>query len=89
MYQNIKNLLDSLKEYIDNRGMTTPEDDSLLEWIEQVQRALTVEKRTLQVNVRLTVKEKCILSCASTTLGFTGLSDFIRSAALEKALSIK
>ena len=42
------------------------------------------KKRTLQVNVRLTPEEKSLLSNASSILGFTGISDFIRNSALEK-----
>jgi predicted RNase H-like HicB family nuclease len=42
------------------------------------------KKRTLQVNVRLTPEEKSLLSNASSILGFSGLSDFIRNSALEK-----
>jgi predicted RNase H-like HicB family nuclease len=42
------------------------------------------KKRTLQVNVRLTAEEKSLLSNASSILGFSGLSDFIRNSALEK-----
>ena len=44
----------------------------------------SAKKRTLQVNVRLTAEEKSLLSNASSILGFSGLSDFIRNSALEK-----
>lgn len=44
----------------------------------------SAKKRTLQVNVRLTPEEKSLLSHASSVLGFSGLSDFIRNSALEK-----
>jgi predicted RNase H-like HicB family nuclease len=44
----------------------------------------SAKKRTLQVNVRLTAEEKSLLSNASSVLGFSGLSDFIRNSALEK-----
>lgn len=44
----------------------------------------SAKKRTLQVNVRLTPEEKSLLSNASSILGFSGLSDFIRNSALEK-----
>jgi predicted RNase H-like HicB family nuclease len=44
----------------------------------------SAKKRTLQVNVRLTPEEKNLLANASTILGFSGLSDFIRNSALEK-----
>lgn len=45
---------------------------------------VSAKKRTLQVNVRLTPEEKALLSYASSALGFSGLSDFIRISALEK-----
>ena len=41
-------------------------------------------KRTFQVNIRLTGEEKALLSDASSLLGFTGLSDFVRNSALER-----
>ena len=44
----------------------------------------SAKKRTLQVNIRLTQEEKSLLSNASSILGFSGLSDFIRNSALEK-----
>jgi len=44
----------------------------------------SAKKRMLQVNVRLTPEEKSLLSSASSILGFSGLSDFIRNSALEK-----
>lgn len=47
----------------------------------------SAKKRTLQVNVRLTPEEKSLLSNASSILGFSGLSDFIRNSALEKVSS--
>jgi predicted RNase H-like HicB family nuclease len=39
--------------------------------------------RTEQVNVRLTAEEKAVLETTARRKGFKGLSDFIRSAALE------
>ena len=43
------------------------------------------EKRTAQVNVRLTVDEKFRIEEASRRAGFRGVSDFVRAAALDKA----
>jgi len=43
------------------------------------------EKRSAQVNVRLTEDEKFRLEEAARRAGFRGLSDFVRSAALDKA----
>jgi len=42
----------------------------------------TDEKRTEQVNVRLTAEEKLRLEAAAKRDGFRGLSDFVRAAAL-------
>ncbi|MGD0898380.1 MAG: hypothetical protein ABR915_11130 [Thermoguttaceae bacterium] len=41
--------------------------------------------RTQQVNVRLSSVEKAVLESAAKGKGFQGLSDFIRTAALESA----
>ena len=40
-------------------------------------------KRNIQVNVRLTPKEKLLLKSASSSRGFNGLSDFIRTSVFE------
>ncbi|MGA2914662.1 MAG: hypothetical protein ABSE89_01395 [Sedimentisphaerales bacterium] len=45
------------------------------------------EKRTFQVNVRLTAEEKLLIANAAASLGFKGISDFIRSTALHKIFS--
>ncbi len=39
--------------------------------------------RTQQVNVRLTAEEKAVLETTAKRKGFKGLSDFLRSAALD------
>lgn len=41
--------------------------------------------RTLQVNIRLTPEEKLVLTNTAHRVGFQGLSDFVRSVALEHA----
>ena len=41
-------------------------------------------KRDVQVNVRLTADEKYLLQEAARRLGFKGVSDFVRIAALER-----
>ena len=41
-------------------------------------------KRDVQVNVRLTAHEKFLLLEAARRLGFNGVSDFVRTAALER-----
>ncbi len=43
--------------------------------------------RTEQVNVRLTAEEKLLFANAAMNLGFKGISDFIRSTALNSVLS--
>jgi len=41
--------------------------------------------RTKQVNVRLTAEEKLMLETTAKRKGFKGLSDFVRTAAIESA----
>lgn len=41
--------------------------------------------RSTQVNVRMTAEEKALLETAARQKGFTGLSDFVRAAAMELA----
>lgn len=43
------------------------------------------EKRSAQVNVRLTADEKFRIEEAARRAGFRGVSDFVRAAALDKA----
>lgn len=43
------------------------------------------QKRTAQVNLRLTEREKFDIEEAARREGYRGVSDFVRSAALEKA----
>lgn len=44
-------------------------------------------RRNEQVNVRLTAEEKLLFANAAMNLGFKGISDFIRSTALNSVLS--
>jgi predicted RNase H-like HicB family nuclease len=44
-------------------------------------------RRTEQVNVRLTAEEKLLFANAAMSLGFKGVSDFIRNTALNSVLS--
>jgi predicted RNase H-like HicB family nuclease len=41
--------------------------------------------RTAQVNVRLTAEEKALLETTAKRKGYSGLSDFVRAAAIEMA----
>ncbi|MCG3132739.1 MAG: hypothetical protein FLDDKLPJ_03605 [Phycisphaerae bacterium] len=41
-------------------------------------------KRTMQVNVRLTVDEKLLLEEGATRLGFEGVSDYLRTVGLQR-----
>lgn len=45
----------------------------------------TEERRTEQVNVRLSAEEKLTLESAAQSQGYKGLSDFVRSAAIAAA----
>ena len=45
----------------------------------------TDESRTAQVNIRLTQREKFCLEAAAKRAGFRGLSDFVRTAAVDRA----
>ena len=56
--------------------------------LEQEQRPPTPARdgsRTNQVNVRLTAEEKVMLEATARRKGFNGLSDFIRTVALESS----
>lgn len=50
---------------------------------------VSARKRTEQVNVRLTAEEKMVISNAASSLGFRGISDFIRNMAMNRALSTR
>jgi predicted RNase H-like HicB family nuclease len=45
------------------------------------------KKRNIQMNIRLTAEEKVKLTMASRNLGFNGVSDFVRYAALKEVAS--
>jgi predicted RNase H-like HicB family nuclease len=45
--------------------------------------AASEEKRTEQINVRVTAEEKLILEEAARSRGFKGLSDFVRSVSIQ------
>jgi predicted RNase H-like HicB family nuclease len=45
----------------------------------------TDDSRTAQINIRLTQREKFCLEAAAKRAGFRGLSDFVRTAALDRA----
>jgi len=66
--------------------------EALVGWVayvlEQGQKPPTPARegtRTAQVNVRLTAEEKTLLEATAKRKGFTGLSDFVRAAAIEVA----
>ncbi|MDP2910176.1 MAG: hypothetical protein Q8N58_00070, partial [bacterium] len=44
----------------------------------------STRKRTKQVNIRLTLYEKILLTEAASDKGFDGLSDFVRHMVLER-----
>jgi predicted RNase H-like HicB family nuclease len=43
------------------------------------------QKRTEQINVRLTTEEKLVLEEAARNKGFRGISDFVRTASMSQA----
>jgi predicted RNase H-like HicB family nuclease len=45
----------------------------------------TEGRRTMQINVRLTAEEKALLEVTAKRKGFSGLSDYVRAAAIEVA----
>lgn len=55
----------------------------LLEQGERPPAPAATARRTEQVNVRLTAEEKLLLEASAKRKGFSGLSDFIRAAAVE------
>lgn len=57
---------------------------TMLECGKNPPKTFSPKKRNLQVNIRLNNQEKLLLSKASSDLGFKGLSDFIRTSALER-----
>lgn len=56
--------------------------------LEQGQRPPDASRRTEQVNIRLTRREKLALETAVVREGYRGLSDFVRSAALDSAEAV-
>jgi len=58
---------------------------TMLEQGERLPISSSSEKRTAQVNIRVTEEEKMRLEEAAKRQGFRGISDYIRSAALKEA----
>ena len=58
----------------------------LLENDQRVPAPAVTGRRNEQVNVRLTVEEKLLLEASAKQKGFSGLSDFIRAAAVEATM---
>jgi len=58
---------------------------SMLENGERPPMPNTSDKRTAQINIRVTEEEKLRLEEAAQRQGFRGISDYIRSAALKEA----
>ncbi len=55
----------------------------LLESGQSPPAAARAARRTQQVNVRLTAEEKAAIEASARSKGFSGLSDYLRAAALE------
>jgi predicted RNase H-like HicB family nuclease len=51
-------------------------------------QAFSAKKRNVQINIRINGEEKLLLTSASKRLGFKGLSDFIRTIAIERIQTI-
>jgi len=50
--------------------------------------AATEERRSAQINIRLTAEEKLLLESAAKRRGFRGVSDFVRAAAMNQVRQI-
>jgi predicted RNase H-like HicB family nuclease len=57
----------------------------MLEEGERPPTPATEGRRTMQINVRLTAEEKALLEVTAKRKGFSGISDFVRAAAMEVA----
>ncbi|MBN1361517.1 MAG: type II toxin-antitoxin system HicB family antitoxin [Sedimentisphaerales bacterium] len=62
---------------------------TMLECGQTPPQPVSARKRTEQVNVRLTAEEKMLLSNAASSLGFKGISDFLRNIAMNRVLSTR
>jgi predicted RNase H-like HicB family nuclease len=60
---------------------------TMLECGQRPPQPASAKRRIVQVNVRLTAEEKMLFANEAVNLGFKGISDFIRSTALEHVLS--
>jgi len=49
-------------------------------------QSLSANKRTEQINIRLTAYEKILLTNKAVDLGFKGIADFVRNRVIEKLL---
>ena len=67
------------------REALTAADAYLLEEGQRPPQPASEGTRTMQVNVRLTAEEKALLEVTAKRKGFTGLSDYVRAAAMEVA----
>jgi predicted RNase H-like HicB family nuclease len=57
---------------------------TMIEMGEKPPMPSSTNKRTVQINIKLTAEEKVLLSGAARSLGYKGLSDFLRRAALRE-----
>jgi predicted RNase H-like HicB family nuclease len=67
------------------RDILTTAVASMLEAGDTPPPPVSDQKRTEQVNVRLTTEEKLVLTEAAHSSGFRGISDFIRTSSLAQA----
>ncbi|MCZ6837427.1 MAG: type II toxin-antitoxin system HicB family antitoxin [Planctomycetota bacterium] len=58
---------------------------TMLEQGESPPQPATSEKRSAQINIRVTAEEKLRLEEAAQRLGYRGISDYVRAAAMKEA----
>lgn len=73
--------------YRNTREALTVAVATMIECSQRPPQPSSAKKRTFQVNVRLTAEEKLLLVNEAVNRGFRGVSDFIRTSALEECLN--
>jgi hypothetical protein len=73
----------------DTREALTVAVATMIECGQRPPAPATEKKRDNQVNIRLTAEEKFRLTKSSNELGFDGVSDFVRYAALKELRQLR
>ena len=73
--------------YSNTREAITVAIATMIEYGQSPPSPASEKNRNLQMNIRLTAEEKTKLTRASRNLGFKGVSDFVRYAALKAVIS--